>query len=268
MRLLKSFLSFTMPLMIMLLTFLVFLFVTKVVDNYKYNITDDYSILIISNTPLTKIDEVANLKVKELVILQRKKIIDDIKDNVSESSLKVLSTKLPYFYKLYLNEFPTSSKLEQIRKELTTISNIKRVETFSNDHNKIYSILILIQNIVLVLFIVILALAALLLWQQIKIWMFEHKERINIIQLHGGSIFYSSKPILKVMFLSTLFSSIIVCLIAYFVLTNIATILQPEITSLIPSFQTFQFDLIKILFLAFIIPFIAFMGLLIKYKIK
>ncbi len=268
MRLLKSFLSFTAPLIIMLITFSVYLFINKVVNNYKDNITNDYSILVIANTPLGTIDEVADIKIKDIEILRREKIINDIKDNVSDSSLKVLTTKLPYFYKIYLEEFPTSSKLEQIRKELTTVSNIKRVETFSTDHNKIYSILVLIQNIVLILFTVILALAFLLLGQQIKIWFLEHSQRIAIIQLHGGSIMYSLKPILKVMFLSTIFSSVVVCMGSYFILQNISLLLQPELISLIPDIKTFQIDMVKIVLLAFSIPMVTFFGLLIKYKLR
>lgn len=268
MRLLKSFLSFSTPLIIMLLTFSIFLFVNKVVDNYKISITNDYSILIIANTPLGSINKIADIRVKDIVILRREKIIDDIKNNLSDSSLNVLSTKLPYFYKLYLDEFPTSSKLDQIRKELTIISNIKRVETFSSDHNKIYSVLILIQNIVFVLFIVILVLAFLLLIQQIKIWFFEHKERISIIQLHGGSILYSARPIINIMFLSTIFSSIIVCTISYITLINLKLFLEPSIYVLVPSLELFQIDMIKIIALSFIMPIITFIGLVVKYKIK
>ena len=45
MKLLKSFFSVTFPLVIMLFMFSIYLIVTKVVDNYKQNITNDYAIL-------------------------------------------------------------------------------------------------------------------------------------------------------------------------------------------------------------------------------
>ena len=187
---------------------------------------------------------------------------------MSDSSLNLLSNKLPYFYKIHLEEFPTTLKIEQIRKELTTISNIKRVETFANNHNKVYSLLVLIQNIVIVLFLVVLTLSVILLLKQVKIWFFEHSQRITIIQLHGGSLLYASKPILKVMTLSAIFSILLVCTLLFFTVDNISSIIQPEILSLIPKVFELEQEFVKIIMLAFAIPLTTFFGLLIDHKFK
>lgn len=268
MRLLKSLFSFMMPLLIVLLTFSVYLVVSKVVNTYKAKITNDYSIVVVTNTPMVKINEIADVKIKSIDILQREKIIDTVKENLSDSTLKLLSAKLPYFYKVYLEEFPTSYKLEQIRKELTTISNVKRVETFSNDHNKVYSLLILIQDIVVILFSIVLILSILLISKQIKIWFYEHKQRIEIIQLHGGSLMYGSKPILNIMFLSSFFSAIFVVSVVYFVMENLSGIVQPELMSIIPSNLSLIIEMVQIAVLAFLIPIITYMGLVFKYKTR
>ncbi|MEA3554697.1 MAG: cell division protein FtsX [Campylobacterota bacterium] len=268
MKHLKSFFSFTIPLIIMLITFSIYLLVNKVVDNYKDNITNDYSIMVIANTPMATLDYISGIKVKEIKILEKEKIIKDVKKNLSESSLKLLKNKLPHFYQVYLEEFPTTFKLEQIRKELLTISNVKRVETFSNDHNKIYSLLILIQDIIIVLFAIVLLLSIFLLSQQIKIWFFEQSERISIIQLHGGSLLYSSKPIIKVMILSTLFSIIFVSLFLFFTIDNIAGIIRPELLALLPNMKDLSLEIVQIVVLACIIPLITFFGLLVQHKLK
>lgn len=268
MKLLKSFVSFTLPLIVMLLAFSIYLLVNKVVDNYKQNITNDYSIVVITNTPLVKMKSIADIGVKDIVILSREKIIKGLKKNLSDSSLKMLNTKLPYFYRIYLEQFPTTLKLEQIRKELNTISNVKKVETFSTDHNKVYSILMLIQDIVTVLFVVILMLSFLLLSKQVKIWFYEHKERINIVQLHGGSLLYSSKPIFKVILLSSLFSSLVVAFGMFATVQNISMVVRPEILALIPDVMDLKFELIKIVVLAFAIPMITFFSLITAYKLR
>ncbi|MEA3513223.1 MAG: cell division protein FtsX [Campylobacterota bacterium] len=268
MKLLKSFFSFSLPLSIMLLVFAAYLLVDKVVYGYKNSIINDYSIVVISNTPLVTIDKLADVKVKEVLPLSREKIIKGVKENLSESSVDLLNKKLPYFYKIYLEEFPTTLKLEQIRKELTTISSIKKVETFSTDHNKIYTLLILIQNVTLLLFSVVLILSFLLLSKQIKIWFFEHGDRISIIQLHGGSLLYASKPIIKIILLSAFISSLFVYTMLYLVVDNISYIIQPEIISIIPNTIQLDFEILKITLLAFIIPFVTFFGLLIQYKLK
>jgi len=268
MKLLKSFLSFTFPLVIMLSIFSIYLLVNKVVKNYEYSVSNDYAIVVITNTPFIDIDELANIKVKNIETLSRTKIIDGVKGNLSSSSLDLLNKKLPYFYKIHLEKFPTTQKLKQIKKELKQMSNIKKVETFSTDHNQIYSLLVLIQDIVFILFIVVLVLSLLLLSKQIKIWFFEHNERISIIQLHGGSLLYSSKPIIKTIMLSATVSSIIVITFLIVIVNNISSFVQPEVVSIMPKIIHLKFEIIEIFVLSFIIPLITFFGLLIQHKSK
>ena len=268
MRHLKPFIAFTFPLIVMLFMFSIYLLVNYVVDDYKKSIVSDYAIVVISNTPMVKIDKLAGIYVQSIDPISREKIIKEVKDNLSESSVKLLNNRLPYFYKIYLNEFPTTLKLEQIRKELSTIASIKRIETFSKDHNKIYSLLILIQNIVFILFLVVLVLSVLLLSKQIKIWFYEHEERITIIQLHGGTLLYSSIPILKTIVYSAVVSSVIVYIILFLVASNLSSILAPEITMILPPHINIGFEIIKIVILAFTIPMVTFIGLLVRYKFR
>jgi cell division transport system permease protein len=268
MKLLKSFVSFTFPLIIMLFIYSVYLLVNKIVEDYQKGIINDYSIVIITNTPFKAIDEIAGMSVKEIEPINRKKIIDDVKENLSKNSIKLLDKKLPYFYKIYLDDFPTTLKLQQIRKELSEMKNVRKIETFSTDHNKIYSLLLLIQDIVFILFIVVLVLSLLLLSKQIKIWFYEHSERITIIQLHGGSLLYASKPIIKTILLSALSSSILVVTALYFIADNLAHLIQPEIVSILPNVIHLELEVLQIVALSFFIPLITFFGLLIQYKAK
>ncbi|PIF04269.1 MAG: cell division protein FtsX [Arcobacter sp.] len=248
--------------------FSIYLIVTKVVVNYKENITNDYAILVITSTPLSFIDSLANIKVKNIEPLSREKIIKKVKKNLSVTSVNLLKKKLPYFNKIYLEEFPTTSKLEQIRKELSTIKNVKKIETFSNDHNKLYSLLILVQDIIFILFGAVLLLSILLLLKQIKIWFFEHNERISIIQLHGGSLLYSSKPIINVILASAVFSSICASGMLFIIVSNIHFIVEPEIKIFIPTVLSMEVEVFKIFLLSIFIPLITFFGLLVKYKSK
>jgi len=268
MKLLKSFLSFTFPLTIMLFIFSIYLLVDKVVDSYKNSIANDYAIVVITNTPFIDIDTLADIQVKNIEALSRTKIIDGIKENLSSSSLELLNKKLPYFYKIHLEEFPTTRKLHQIKKELNQMTNIRRVETFSADHNQIYSLLMLIHDIVFILFVIVLAFSLLLLSKQIKIWFFEHHERISIIQLHGGSLLYSSKPIIQTILLSAIVSSVVVITLLIVAVNNVSYFVQPEILSIMPKNIHLEFEIVKIFLLSFVIPFITFFGLLIQYKSK
>ncbi len=268
MKLLKSLSSFIFPLIIVLMTFSMYLLVTKVVDNYKQSIAEDYSILVIANSPIDPIKKIAQIKVKNIQMINRENIIGEVKDKLSDSAIDLLSNSLPHFYKIYLEEFPTKFKLEKIKQELTAIETIENVETFSNDHGKIYSLLVLTKNVVVTLFIVVLISSFLLILQQIKIWFFEHNERIHIIQLHGGSLFYSAKPILGIITISVVLALIIVFLFMLIIISNISLVFQPEILYLVPQVIDLKIELIKVIILALIMPLIAFFGLLTMYRLQ
>jgi cell division transport system permease protein len=248
--------------------FSIYLLINQVANGYKKSIIHDYSIVVISNTPMVKIDQIAGMKIRSIEPISRQKIINSVKTNLSDTSMELLNKRLPYFYKIYLTQFPTTFKLAQIKKELTSITSIKRVETFSKNHNQIYAMITLIQAIVFILFLVVLILSMLLLSKQVKIWFYEHKERISIIQLHGGTLLYSSIPIIKTIITSALVSSVFVYVILYFVTINLSTILPPELAIIIPKNINLSFEIIKIVALAFLMPILTFVGLLIQYKMK
>ena len=268
MKHLKSFISFTFPHIVMLFMFSIYLLINYVAKEYKQSIIHDYSIVVISNTPMVKIDQIAGMKIRSIDPISREKIISDVKRNLSKTSIDLLNNRLPYFYKIYLTTFPSTYKLAEIKKELTSITSIKKVETFSKNHNQIYAMITLVQAIVFILFLVVLILSMLLLSKQVQIWFYEHRERISIIQLHGGSLLYSSMPIIKTIITSALVSSVIVYTILYIVSINLSSLLSPELAVILPGKMNLSFEIIKIVALAFVMPFITFAGLIIKYKMR
>ncbi|MDY0051899.1 MAG: cell division protein FtsX, partial [Aliarcobacter sp.] len=68
MKFLKNVFAFLIPLLSMLITFSIFLLINNVVENYKSKISRDYSIVIVTNTPLEKesINELAGIKVENI----------------------------------------------------------------------------------------------------------------------------------------------------------------------------------------------------------
>ena len=132
MKFLKNIFTFTIPLSIMLLSFIIYLFSSNISDNYEKKIAEDYSIVIITNTPLIKekINVLANIKVKKIITLKKNTIINDIKSNLSKSSIELLRRKLPYFYKIQLEVFPTTQQLKIIKQTLFLNKNIRKIEIF------------------------------------------------------------------------------------------------------------------------------------------
>ncbi len=270
MRFLKNLLSFLIPLIIVLSTFALHNAISNIVDAYKKTISNDYSIMVIANTPISEgsIKTLANIDVKNIQILKREDIITNLKEQLSKNSLKLLNQKLPFFYKIYLEQYPTTTQLNIIKKELNKIPNIKKVETFASDHNKVYSLLILVEQIVQIMLIFIFIFTFLILSKQIKIWLFEHSQRISIIQYHGGSIIYSALPIIKIALLSAIIASTAVISLIITISNNLSIFLSPEVLSILPNKNSIPVDFILIIMLSFAISIISTISVLIKHRIK
>lgn len=270
MKFLKSIFVFVVPLTAMLLSFIIYQFSSNILDNYKKTIANDYSIVVITNTPLIKEDitELASIRVEKITTLENNKIINNIKSSLSKSSIDLLKQKLPHFYKINLEVFPTTSQLETIKTELYQNKNIRKVELFSKNHNSVYLLLLLLSQISFVLFSIILIFSIIMISKQIRIWFHEHHEKITILKLHGASILYSSSTILKYAVFSSLISFLIVSGIFFYLVDNVGVILPKDLEDIVIITLTLDSALIKVFLLSFGISILTIIGVLLKYKIK
>ena len=270
MKFLKNTFAFVIPLTAMLISFIIFMFSSNILENYKVTIANDYSIVVITNTPLIKEDitSLADIKVQKIITLKKDNIITNIKSNLSKSSIDLLKRKLPHFYKIQLEVFPTTSELETIKNTLYQNKNIRKVEIFSKNHNSIYLLLLLLSQISFILFTIIAIFAVIIISKQIRIWFYEHHEKITILKLNGASILYSSATILKYAIFSSLISFLIVAGIFIYLVDNIGILLPNDLVDIIIVSLTVENSLIKVFLLSFGISILTILGVLIKYKMK
>ncbi|MEA2017098.1 MAG: hypothetical protein U9N59_01510 [Campylobacterota bacterium] len=270
MKFLKSLLAFVLPLILVLITFSAYIMISNTIVNYKQLIINDYAIMVVANKPLVKNDVMflKNVDVKDIENLKREDIVENLKDELPKNSLDQLKENLPYFYKIYLVDYPTSSELKYIEDELEKLSQIKRVETFSSDHSKIYSLLLLNGQISKVILMLISLFTLFILMKQVKIWFIEHDRRITIIQYYGGSIFYGAMPIIRLAVLSFIIASIVAICLNSIIVENLSYFLTPEIINIMPKNQDMTMNYISIFVVSFLISSISVIGVLIKHKIK
>ncbi|WP_421716396.1 cell division protein FtsX [Arcobacter arenosus] len=270
MKFLKNTFAFVIPLTAMLISFTIYLFSSNILDNYKKTIANDYSIVVITNTPLIKeeITKLSDIRVEKIITLENNKIINNIKSSLSKSSIDLLKQKLPHFYKIKLEVFPTTSQLEIIKNQLYQNKNIRKVEMFSKNHNSVYLLLLLLNQISLILFSIILIFAIIMISKQIRIWFHEHHEKITILKLHGASILYSSSTILKYAIMSSLLSFLIVSGIFIYLVGDIGVLLPKDLEDIVIVTLTINNSLIKIFLLSFGISILTIIGVLLKYKMK
>ena len=257
MKAFKIFLSFYIPLVAMLLSYSIYIAIDKSVSSYKKSIINDYSIVVIAKKDI-KANMIKDLgiNISKLVPLEHSKVIEKFKDSLSKKSLKLLEKKLPSFYKLYLNDFPSKLELTNIKIKLLSSKLILKVETFSKNHDKISSILSITQQIIYILFSIVVMFSILLLAKHIKIWFYENNERISIMKLHGASNIYCAIPIIKISLLSAGLASITVILLSYYILATTNFIIP----------ISFDLNFFKVIALSFIISISTITIVLFKHK--
>lgn len=270
MKFLKNIFAFLIPLLAMLIAFSIFSLIDNVVTNYKTKISTDYSIVIVTNTPLIKdsISELAGIKVEKIQTLKKDKIINNIKSNLSSNSIELLKQKLPYFYQIYLEVFPTSSELEDIKDTLLKNKNIRKVEVFYKNHNQIYLLLVLLNSISFILFFIITIFAIIIIAKQIKLWFHEHSIKIAILRLHGASVLYSASSVLNYAIISSFLASAVASVFLYYVSNNMTVLFPLELHDIIDIKIDLYYEAIKIFVLAFCISIFTILGVLLKYKIS
>ncbi|MEA1914968.1 MAG: cell division protein FtsX [Campylobacterota bacterium] len=268
MKSLKNFVAFIILLGSMLLAFNLFLSINQSVSNYKDKISQDYSIVIISQTPIVKdsISSLAHIDVEKIVTLNNQEVLSKFKGKLSKNSLSLLKKRLPFFYKIHLSEFPTTSELIKITAELKAMKSIKTVESFSKNHSQIYLLLKLISTVVSILFIIIFLFAIIMLSKQIKLWFYEHAKRLSIMQLHGASTLYAATPIIKTAIWSSIYSFLIVLIILFFVQNNINIFLPQELSQIIKIDLLHVGNLIATFVLSFSVAILTIMGVLFQHK--
>jgi len=270
MKFLKNVFAFFIPLLAMLITFSIYLLIDNVVDSYKQRISNDYSIVIITNTPLIKdnINELAGIQVERIQTLQKDKIINNIKSNLSRTSIDLLKRKLPHFYQIYLETFPTSTQLTKIKDTLLQNKNIRKVEVFSKDHNQVYLLLVLLNSISFILFFIITIFAIIIIAKQIKLWFHEHNTKIAILRLHGASILYSASSVLNYAVISSFFAFIFSGGFLYYISHNLTVLFPSELHDIINVHIDINYALVKIFVLSFCISIFTIIGVLLRYKIQ
>lgn len=211
MKFFRTHLSLILPLLFMMFAFEFILLTNSTMKYYEELANKDYNIIVTSSSELDK--NVVKTKVtsfSNLELLDPKNLIDRLKNDISDKNLKILKDSLPKFYSIKLNHLPTQNELNLIKEKLLSIPSISKVETFAKTYDKIYSLLVLMKFVFWLFLFVIILLSFVLFLKQMRIWLFEHKERVEIMCLFGAPFWFRSFMLYKVV--------VIDCFIAFIIL--------------------------------------------------
>ncbi len=148
--------------------------------------------------------------IDKMEIIDPQKVIDRLRNELNKDDLGTLKDSLPSFYRIFLKTYPAPEELLSIRDRLLEIENVIRVETYSKAHDQTFKLLVLFKDISNVLLIAIFIVSALLVIKEMRIWQFEHTERMNIMALFGAPLWMRSAVLFKVAIADALLSSVFV----------------------------------------------------------
>lgn len=221
MKSLKNHLSLIIALATILFTLQIFTIVERSLSSYETHLSDDYSLIIVASTALEP-KEIAGIDsmIASSEAISPDRILDEFKEDLHGTNLELLKTTLPKFYRIRLRHFPTPEELSQLSGHLMKHPQITRVENFAKNHDMVYTLLYLFKNVITVFAIAIFAVTALLIVKELRIWQFQHSERMNIMALFGAPVWLRSAVLYRLAIVDALAASLLVNGIFFAIIEN------------------------------------------------
>jgi len=221
MKSIKNHISLIVALISILFSMQVFIIVDRSIESYKKNLSSNYSVVIVSQKLIADKDILAIDKLLSSVKeLSPDNVISKLNTGMSKKNMALLKLTLPKFYKLKLTHFPTPSEVDKLTKTLLKNKSIVKVENFSNNHDTTYKLLLLFKNVIAVFSISIFIVTVLLIFKELRIWQFQHSERMNIMGLFGAPTWMRSAVLFRLATVDALIASALSFILFTYISSN------------------------------------------------
>ncbi len=240
MKSLKNHFSLIIALFTVLASVQIYVGVDRTIAAYESHLKDDYSVIVVANKTFTD----AELKAMSSMVdrsepISTEQVLERLKGEMSPKNLELLKLTLPKFYRLYLNRFPTPREITQLQKKLEKNQSIQRVEGFSQTHDTVYKLMLLFKDVVQIFSIAIGAVTSLLILKEMRLWQFQHAERMNIMALFGAPVWLRSAVLFRLAIVDAIIATFILCL-AFF-LIDYYGLLASQLKTIGISVELFNF---------------------------
>jgi len=211
MKFIKNHLMFILPLVAILLGVEFFLVFERTTSSYEKSLTQGYTMLVVTKSPMD-LDTFQTLSehIDTTKEIPRDSQIEQVTKGMSAQSSKNILNSLPYFYSLGLDEYVDITTLEEIRQNLETDKNVKKVETFGGSYNSKYKLFSFMKLVLKVFLSFIAVVSLLLIIKQMEIWKYAHRERMQVMEIFGAPLMLRSGVLFKVALLDAIFSTLMV----------------------------------------------------------
>jgi cell division transport system permease protein len=241
MKLFRNHFSVVFSLFVLLCSLQFVVFINKIIKEYETYLADDYSVIVSSNGVLNEA-ELIKFKpiIKSVEEIDTADVLARFKNDVAIQYMDALKESMPKFYTLKLDRFPSSSIISSLKNDLVQYPSITRVEIFAKTYNKIYHMLKLVNFIITVFAVFIVIISLLLITRQMRIWTYEHQERMFVMNLFGASYWRKSAVLYKMAVTDSFLASFCAAVIFFMIdKIPIAADALSELNINVPSFNLF-----------------------------
>ena len=198
MRSIRNHLSLVVALVSILFSLQVFVIMDRSIDAYKQKLSNNYSVVVVSNKAIVESEILKVSKLLDRVVeLSPDEVIKRLDTGMSEKNIELLKLTLPKFYSLKLNVYPTPEEISDLTKDLLAYQSIMKVENFSHNHDTTYQLLLLFKTVIATFSVSIFIVTSLLIIKELRIWQFKHSERMNIMGLFGAPVWMRSAVLFR-----------------------------------------------------------------------
>jgi cell division transport system permease protein len=212
---LKSHFALIAALISILISIFLFRLFNDILYRYQQNILNNYSIVIVSEKKIERLDLKEIDSIKKIDISKQLNYMKSKFKNIDLSAIK-----MPYFYKLKLKTMPSPKRLNEIEEYLKSYPYIKRVLTYRSSQTKIYNLLTLLKITSKLFMVIIAVLGFLLIIKQLEVWKLEHNERMYIMELFGAPFWFRGAALFKIAFIDSVLALVLTFGMIYYMLNS------------------------------------------------
>ncbi len=209
MKSIKNHLMFILPLVAMLLGIEFYLVFDRTAGTYEKSLKEGYSMLLVTQkTVKLEALKARNAHIATLRPLEREAIIAKVTKGVDKEGREEILKSLPYFYDVGLDSYLEIKEILKIEKDLLKDKNIKKVETFAQSYDSSYRLFHFVKFVLNIFVVFISIVSLLLIVKQMEIWKFEHRERMQVMEIFGAPLMLRSGVLFKVAIIDAIFATL------------------------------------------------------------
>ncbi|KIM10675.1 MAG: hypothetical protein KU37_10355 [Sulfuricurvum sp. PC08-66] len=213
MKSLKSHFSLTLALFAILFSVQTYLVATKIVAHYEERLKKSYTIIVVSHAQLSLETLSSTISgIASFDKLSPDAILESLQEDLTSEQINNLKATLPFYYELKLDFFPRPSQVATLEKKLLNTSGVFQVENFSQRHDQLFSMLVIIKTIMKVFGVLLIVVALLLILKEMRLWQFQHHTRMHIMALFGAPVWLRSAVLFRFAFIDAIIATLLVAM--------------------------------------------------------